>query len=65
VILNSHENNEHWVWGVDYEKPVRNWHKHSVLNDVQAEFGMAPATEESKKQNAAQVFFLSCLHSEK
>jgi hypothetical protein len=36
-----------------------------VLNDLQAEFGTAPAAEESKRQNAAQLLFLSCLHSEK
>jgi hypothetical protein len=32
-----------------------------VLSDLQAEFGMAPAAEESEKQNAAQLLFLSCL----
>jgi hypothetical protein len=36
-----------------------------MLNDLQAEFGMAPAAEESKRQNAAQLLFLSCLCSEK
>jgi hypothetical protein len=30
-----------------------------------SEFGTAPAAEESKRQNAAQLLFLSCLHSEK
>jgi hypothetical protein len=35
-----------------------------VLNDLQAEFGMAPAAEESQRQNAAQLLFLSCLHSD-
>jgi hypothetical protein len=29
-----------------------------VLNDLQAEFGMAQATEENKRQNAAQLLFL-------
>jgi hypothetical protein len=36
-----------------------------LLNDLQAEFGMAPAAEESEKQNAEQLLFLSCLGSEK
>jgi hypothetical protein len=31
-----------------------------VLNDLQAEFGTAPAAEESERQNAAQLIFLSC-----
>jgi hypothetical protein len=35
-----------------------------VLNDLQAEFGMAPAAEESQMQNAAQLLFLSCLHAD-
>jgi hypothetical protein len=40
----------------------------AVLNDLQAEFGTAPATEESEKakgSTAAQLLFLSCLHSKK
>jgi hypothetical protein len=36
-----------------------------VLNDLQAEFGTAPAAEESERQNAAQLLFLSCLYSQK
>jgi hypothetical protein len=36
-----------------------------VLNDLQAEFGMAPATEENERQNVAQLPFLSFLCSEK
>jgi hypothetical protein len=38
----------------------------AVLNDLQAEFGTAPATEESfcKVQNAAQLLFIYCLPSE-
>jgi hypothetical protein len=36
-----------------------------VLNDLQAEFGTAPATEESERPNVAQLLFLSCLSSEK
>jgi hypothetical protein len=36
-----------------------------VLNDLQAEFGKAPAAEERERQNAAQLLFLSCLHSER
>jgi hypothetical protein len=35
-----------------------------VLNNWQAEFGTAPAPEESEVQNAAQLLFLSFLHSE-
>jgi hypothetical protein len=30
-----------------------------VLNDLQAEFGTAPAAEERERQNAAQQHFLS------
>jgi hypothetical protein len=36
-----------------------------VLNDLQVEFGMAPAAEGGERQNAAQLLFLSCLCSEK
>jgi hypothetical protein len=36
-----------------------------VPNDLHAEFGTAPATEDSERQNTAQLLFLSCLHSEK
>jgi hypothetical protein len=36
-----------------------------VLSDLQAESGTAPATEESERQNAAQLLFLSRLPSEK
>jgi hypothetical protein len=36
-----------------------------VLNDLQAEFGVALDTEESKRQNATQLLFLTCLSSEK
>jgi hypothetical protein len=36
-----------------------------VLSDLQAAFGTAPAAEESERQNAAQLLFLSCLCSEK
>jgi hypothetical protein len=32
-----------------------------MLNDLQAEFGTAPAAEGSEVQNAAQLLFLSCL----
>jgi hypothetical protein len=37
----------------------------TVPNCQKAEFGMAPAAEESERQNAAQLLFLNCLHSEK
>jgi hypothetical protein len=36
-----------------------------VLYDLQAEFGTASATEDSKVQTAPQLLFLSCLCSEK
>jgi hypothetical protein len=36
-----------------------------ALNDLQAEFGTAPAAEERERQNAAQLLFLRCLYSEK
>jgi hypothetical protein len=39
---------------------MRTEHNTAVPNNWQAEFGMAPATEDSKVQNAAQVIFLSC-----
>jgi hypothetical protein len=32
-----------------------------VLNNLQAEFGTAPAAEESERQNAAQLLFLNCV----
>jgi hypothetical protein len=35
-----------------------------VLNDLQAEFGMAPAAEESERQNDAQLLFLSLMFGE-
>jgi hypothetical protein len=35
----------------------------AMSNKLQAEFHIAPATEEGK--NAAQLFFLRCLHSER
>jgi hypothetical protein len=49
----------HRLWGVDYEKPMRIWHKHSCAQ-WQAEFGRATATERGR-QNAAQLLFLNCL----
>jgi hypothetical protein len=36
-----------------------------VLDDLQAKFSVAPATEESERQNEAQLLLLSCLDSEK
>jgi hypothetical protein len=32
-----------------------------VLNDLQAEFGTALATEDGRRQNSTQLLFLSCL----
>jgi hypothetical protein len=43
---------------------MRSLHKHSCAQR-QAEFVTAPAAEESKRGGAAQLFFLSCLCSEK
>jgi hypothetical protein len=53
------------MWGVDYEKPMITCISTVVLNDLQSKFGTAPAAEESERQNAAQLLFLSCLCSEK
>jgi hypothetical protein len=45
---------------VDYEKPVRTYISTVVRNDLQAEFGTAPAAEETERQDATQLLFLSC-----
>jgi hypothetical protein len=53
------------MWGVDYEKPMRSDISTVVLSDLQAESGMAPATEENEKEKCSKAAFLSCLCSEK
>jgi hypothetical protein len=45
------------VWGADYEKPMRTCHSTVVLNDLQAEFGRAPATEDSEKAKCSTAAF--------
>jgi hypothetical protein len=52
-------------WGADYEKPMRTWHKHSWAQWSTGWVWHIPSRRRERRQNAAQLLFLSCLCSEK